>query len=100
MMRAIEPSAFWLLAFTALTLGLGGSGMVELAGNCVAAGASEWSGMATGEAGAAVGATGIGAGGLPIGVMFAAKLGDEATLFRLAGQLEQVRPWFGKMAVL
>ena len=37
---------------------------------------------------------------LPIGVMFAAKLGDEATLFRLAGQLEQARPWFGKMAVL
>lgn len=40
------------------------------------------------------------AGGLPIGVMFAAKLGDEATLFRLAGQLERVRPWFSKMALL
>ena len=38
--------------------------------------------------------------GLPIGVMFAAKSGDEATLFRLAGQLEQARPWFGTMAVL
>ncbi|GAB3491902.1 amidase [Spirosoma knui] len=36
------------------------------------------------------------AGGLPIGVMFAAKLGDEATLFRLAGQLEQAEPWFDK----
>ncbi len=34
--------------------------------------------------------------GLPIGTMFTAKLGDEATLFRLAGQLEQARPWFGK----
>ncbi|GAB3694034.1 amidase [Spirosoma flavus] len=34
--------------------------------------------------------------GLPIGVMFAAKLGDEATLFRLAGQLEQEKPWFDK----
>ena len=34
--------------------------------------------------------------GLPIGVMFAAKLGDEATLFRLAGQLEQAKPWFDK----
>ncbi len=33
---------------------------------------------------------------VPIGVMFAAKLGDEATLFRLAGQLEQTRPWFDK----
>lgn len=38
------------------------------------------------------------ADGLPIGVMFAARLGDEATLFRLAGQLEQVRPWFDKVA--
>lgn len=38
--------------------------------------------------------------GLPIGVMFAAKLGDEATLFRLAGQLEQARPWFDKMPEL
>lgn len=38
--------------------------------------------------------------GLPIGVMFAAKLGNEATLFRLAGQLEQVHPWFDKRPIL
>jgi amidase/6-aminohexanoate-cyclic-dimer hydrolase len=31
--------------------------------------------------------------GLPLGMMFSAKLGDEGTLFRLAGQLEQIRPW-------
>jgi len=31
--------------------------------------------------------------GLPLGMMFSARLGDEATLFRLAGQLEQERPW-------
>lgn len=31
--------------------------------------------------------------GLPIGVMFTAKMGDEATLFRLASQLEQAQPW-------
>ena len=32
--------------------------------------------------------------GLPVGVMFSARLADEATLFRLAHQLEETRPWF------
>jgi amidase len=31
--------------------------------------------------------------GLPIGVQLVARLGDEATLFRLAAQLEAARPW-------
>jgi amidase len=33
------------------------------------------------------------ASGLPIGLQFVARFGDEATLFRLAAQLEQARPW-------
>ena len=32
--------------------------------------------------------------GLPIGMHFVGKWGDEATLFRLAGQLEKAKPWF------
>lgn len=31
--------------------------------------------------------------GLPVGIHFGARFGDEATLFRLAGQLEQAAPW-------
>jgi amidase len=34
--------------------------------------------------------------GLPIGTMFTARFGDEATLFRLAAQLERARPWAHK----
>ena len=34
--------------------------------------------------------------GLPIGIQFVARFGDEATLLRLAAQLEAARPWAGK----
>ncbi len=34
--------------------------------------------------------------GLPIGTHFVARYGDEATLFRLAAQLESARPWAGR----
>ena len=34
--------------------------------------------------------------GLPIGMHFVGKWGDEATLFQLAGQLEKAKPWFDK----
>ena len=35
--------------------------------------------------------------GLPIGSMFSARYGDEATLFRLAAQLERAQPWFANI---
>lgn len=38
--------------------------------------------------------------GLPVGMMFTARLGAEDLLLRLARQLEQAQPWAGKRAVL
>jgi amidase len=35
--------------------------------------------------------------GLPVGMHFVGKFGDEASLFRLAGQLEQAHPWRDKI---
>ncbi|MEH6605746.1 MAG: amidase [Pseudomonadales bacterium] len=36
--------------------------------------------------------------GLPVGVMFAGRFGEEQTLLQLAAQLEQAKPWFDKLA--
>jgi amidase len=38
--------------------------------------------------------------GLPVGAHFLGRYGDEATLFRLAGQLEATRPWASRYPVL
>ena len=40
------------------------------------------------------------ADGLPVGVMFAGRYGEETLLYQLAGQLEQAQPWFGKLPPL
>ena len=38
--------------------------------------------------------------GLPIGIQFVGRFGDEATLFQLAAQLETARPWFERTPTL
>lgn len=38
--------------------------------------------------------------GIPVGVQFAGRFGDEATLYRLAAQLEQAAPWFDQIPSL
>jgi len=38
--------------------------------------------------------------GLPIGVMFSGRFGEDATLFRLAAQLEKARPWMKRKPAL
>ena len=85
-------------------LGLFGSGrLIETAGllDRMAAEAFEWMPWtplfnATGQPAMSV-PLHWNAEGLPIGVHFAGHFGDEATLFRLASQLEQARPWLGRL---
>ena len=40
------------------------------------------------------------AGGLPVGVMLAGRIGEEGTLISLSAQLEQARPWSGRHPAL
>ena len=39
---------------------------------------------------------GLSSDGLPIGMMFSGRYADEATLLRLAAQIEEARPWAGR----
>ena len=38
--------------------------------------------------------------GLPIGMHFIGRYGDEATLFQLASQLEKANPWFDRIPLI
>jgi amidase len=41
-----------------------------------------------------------GADGLPVGVHFAGRYGEEATLLALAAELERAQPWFDRVTAL
>ena len=43
---------------------------------------------------------GMSASGLPVATQLVARYGDEATLFRLAAQLEAAQPWFDRKPAL
>jgi Asp-tRNA(Asn)/Glu-tRNA(Gln) amidotransferase A subunit family amidase len=43
---------------------------------------------------------GVSEAGLPLATQLVGRYGDEATLFRLAAQLEAARPWFDRKPAL
>jgi len=43
---------------------------------------------------------GVSTEGLPLATQLVGRYGDEATLFRLASQLEKARPWFDRLPAI
>jgi amidase len=89
---AAPPARIGLIGFSAASFELWGKALAEF---------TPFTGIynVTGQPSMSV-PLGVSPCGLPLGVMFSGRYGEDATLFRLAGQLELAAPWLARHSAI